>query len=180
MPKAKKKGNCREASSIDDASSPAYPFPKIPFSILRDFISIARLYGEEFLEIHADIYFNKEKETYFLDWPSQLVHKYWVEVTEDSASIVERVESAIKVLEIHSHHIMPAKPSHLDNESERLPGMYYAIVGKTHKLFPDIFVRTFVSGDVGHRRVKADEIFESPFFEIPGSFDTDVIEVEER
>lgn len=173
--KAKKKGNCSEEALSSDNASPV--FPKIPFSILRDFIAVARLYGEIELEVHADIYFQPQNGTFFMDIPKQVVHRLWTEVTEDSADIVARVEDAVKVLEIHSHHTMAPIPSMQDNRSERVPGRTYAIVGHIERLFPAIYVRQFLSEEEGHATVLAETVFAYPFEELP-SFDINAIEVE--
>lgn len=169
--KAKKKGNCMELSNDN-----SFPFPKIPFSLLQSFISLAKLYGENHLEVHADVYYQKESDTYFLDIPKQRVHTYWVEVTESGYETVQRVLDAIKVLEIHSHHQMYPTPSAQDNESERVPGMHYAIVGNTQRFFPDVFVREFISESIGHRIKPFDKVFECPFQVLP-NFETNSIEV---
>jgi hypothetical protein len=175
--KAKKKGNCSEEELSNDSSSSIIGNHKIPFSILRDFISIAKLYGELSLEVHGDIYWDLQKKKFFLDIPGQLVNRYWVEITEDAQDIVERVEDAIKVLEIHSHHSMIARPSEQDNASERVPGMLYAIVGKVNQFFPELFVRQFLSEERGHIKLNPERIFEYPFFDL-ADFDVNKIEVE--
>lgn len=174
--KAKKKGlDCMEESlSYDSGSSFSFPFPKIPFAILRDFIAVARFYGEVELEVHADVYYQNGQ--YFLDFPQQLVHRYWVEVIESSSEIVNRVEDAVKVLEIHSHHKMRPIPSSQDNQSERVPGRYYAIVGLTQKFLPDITARKFISEEYGHVNLSPELIFEDPFHKIP-AFNENAIEV---
>lgn len=175
--KAKKKGNCGEVLSSDSTS----PFSiKIPFAILRDFIALAKLYGKPRLEVHGDIYFKPSDRSYFLDIPEQRIHCYWTEVTESSYSIAERIQlDAIKVAEIHSHHEMRPLPSVQDNESERIPGMHYIIVGHTDRFFPEVFLRQFISEAAGHIDKKFSSLFEDPFFELP-SFDMDGIVVESQ
>lgn len=168
--KAKKKGNnCEKALSSDNA------FPLIPFDILRKFITLAQMFGEEGLEIHGDIYFDVSSQSYFLDIPKQIVHPVWTEVSEDAASIVERVGDSLKVMEIHSHHKMRAFPSAQDNASERVPGMLYAIVGSIHNYFPEIYVRTFHT-EKGHIQIDPFQVFENPFQSLP-QFNMDDIEV---
>lgn len=170
---AKKKGNCENVLSSDST----FPFlKKIPFSILRDFIAAAKFYSEISMEVHADIYFDTDKELYFIDFPQQVIHPIWVEVTETAQSICERTGGAFKVLEIHSHHNMAAIPSQQDNESERVPGMHYAIIGKTNQLLPNVFVRTFLSEKEGFLVKDASDIFECPFYDLP-DFNFDGIEV---
>jgi hypothetical protein len=174
--KAKKKGtDCMvESLSYDSGSSFSFPFPKIPFAILRDFIAVARFYGEVELEVHADVYYQNGQ--YFLDFPQQSVNKYWVEVIESSVDIITRVEDAAKVLEIHSHHNMQPIPSSQDNQSERVPGRYYAIIGLTQKFLPDITARKFISEEHGHVNLSPEIIFENPFYNIP-AFNENAIEV---
>ncbi|WP_374717726.1 hypothetical protein [Neobacillus sp.] len=167
--KAKKKGNFLRASSLEGVSF------RIPFHILRDFIAIARLYAEQLLEIHADIYMNHNGQ-FFLDVPPQQVHRYWCAVTEEPSDIALRIGDAIKLMEIHSHHLMKPIPSWQDNMSERVPGMTYVIVGNLQKPFPDITVRRFVSEEVGHISLQYNEVFEDPFFNVP-PFDMSKIEV---
>lgn len=167
--KAKKKGNCMETSSCEGVS-----FSPIPFSILSDFISVAKIYAEHSLEVHADIY-RDSKGQYFLDIPGQQVHQFWCEVTEDAHNIAERVGDSMKIVEIHSHHSMPARPSEQDNRSERVPGMIYAIVGRIQNYFPDVFIRTF-SNEYGHVSLPFNLVFQEPFMKIP-EFDMTEIEV---
>ncbi len=170
--KAKKKGNCEETLLTSSVSS----FPKIPFDLLRDFISLAQFYGAIDLEVHGDIYYNLNSHSYFLDIPKQRVHPYWVEVTETSQELAERLLDAVKVLEIHSHHSMPPRPSKQDNRSERVPGMHYAIVGHTERFFPDVTLRQFLSDERGYSKKKIDFLFDSPFERLV-SFSTKDIEV---
>jgi hypothetical protein len=162
LQKAQRKGNCMETSSFEDVSLPSSP---IPFNVLKEFISLAKMYGDQHLEIHADIYYNNG--IFFLDVPGQQVHPDWCEVTESAFSIVQRVEDAVKVCEIHSHHSEPPHPSSQDNESERFPGMIYAIVGHTHKPFPEITIRTFISEEIEWVTLDYNMVFEDPFLSLP-------------
>ncbi|WP_251402730.1 Mov34/MPN/PAD-1 family protein [Ureibacillus chungkukjangi] len=61
--------------------------------------------------------------------------------------------------EIHSHHEMPSRPSATDNASERQPGMFYVIVGKTNQEFPSVYARTFTL-ERGHITIKISDLFE--------------------
>ncbi|MDX1806664.1 MAG: hypothetical protein R3267_06540 [Paenisporosarcina sp.] len=169
--KAKKKGMNEEALSNDSTSS---SLPKIPFVLLQQFIGLAKFYGTQHLEVHGDIYYNYANREYFLDVPAQVVNPYWVEVSEDSRSIVSRVLESRKVLEIHSHHSMPPIPSNQDDVSETLPGMVYAIVGYTHSYFPSVTIRQYISDSLGHVSLDIRDYFADPFQELPS---TELIEV---
>lgn len=150
-------------------------FP-IPFNILNQFITLANFYAQYKLEIHADIYYSTDSNEYVLDVPAQEITRYRTEVTEDAWSIANRIEGFIKLMEIHSHHEMQPAPSALDNRSERVPGMVYAIVGKTTEYFPRITSRQFLNEEIGHIQLHPKDIFESPFDQMP-VFDPKGIEV---
>lgn len=167
--KAKKKGNCRVLPSGD-----TFPLPKIPYKILSNFISVAKLYGEHELEVHADIYYQKHTKSFILDFPQQNINRYNVEVTESSRELAERFIDATKILEIHSHHLFAVAPSKQDNESERIPGMHYAIVGRINKYFPDLYIRQFILESIGHKEKHMDDIFENPFLELPNYEDSKI------
>lgn len=157
--RAKKKGNCMETLPTGSVSS----FPKIPFSILQRFIFISKRFGCSELEIHADIYFDLLEKEYFLDIPRQQVNRYWVEVVETPQELAERTIDTVKVLEIHSHHLMAPRPSRQDDASERVPGMHYAIVGHTNRFFPEVTLRQFVSDEAGYFSKDIGMLFESPY-----------------
>lgn len=153
--------------------SSLYP---LPFTLLQQFIAIAKEYGEHSLEVHGDIYYMTNTQQYVLDIPSQRVEKYQVEVTETIFDLADRFSDGMKLLEIHSHHTMPPAPSSLDNQSERSPGMCYAIIGHTQKFFPDMTARMFVNEEIGHESLNLADLFETPFSELP-EYDLHKIEV---
>lgn len=118
---------------------------RIPESILRQFIAIARGFSDEYkVEVHGDVYYNSEKDSFHLHIPPQTAGSIFVEPDMGSMSLEELVHLSDmqKVLEIHSHHIMRAYPSQTDDQSERLQ-IYYAIVGRIDQLSPQIYTRTF-------------------------------------
>lgn len=175
--KAKKKGISSPKESNTDSFAASNR--KIPFRILRDFISIAKYFTDSFgSEVHADIFLNVDTGEFFMDIPEQQAHPLWVEVTEDPHTTVEKFMDLrhIKVMEIHSHHNMPPIPSTQDDESERMP-LLYAIVGNIYKFFPDISVRTFDMKRERHINLDPWQIFENPFDTLPSQFDLTVVEV---
>ena len=173
--KAKKKGSMGTPSLMEGVSS-SLPI-RIPFSILREFISVAKLFGEFSLEVHADIYYFPKTGKFLLDFPAQRVSKYWCEVTESAASIAQRVGmgNSVKIMEIHSHHMLAPVPSVQDDLSERVPGMLYGIIGFTHKVFPEVTIRKYTGS--GWEIVLYRDVFEDPFFSVPPTFQMDKIEV---
>lgn len=67
--------------------------------------------------------------------------------------------SHILVMEIHSHHKMPAKFSSIDNEEQK-ETILFAVVGSIDKFFPDITVRASCAGK--YIPVDPGDVFESP------------------
>ncbi|MEI2356283.1 hypothetical protein [Mesobacillus zeae] len=180
---AKKKGlaNCIEASAKAEVSFTSKK--KIPFYLLADFIVIAKEFSEKFgSEVHADIYFDLDTQIFFMDFPTQTVNTFLCKIDEDIAWInAEKFcdKRYTKVMEIHSHHIMPAIPSSTDDLNERAP-ILYAIVGRLDKFFPDIIVRTFDKEAQKHRHINPLKVFDNPVFETFATYlhDTSSVEVE--
>ncbi|UNL87435.1 Mov34/MPN/PAD-1 family protein [Priestia koreensis] len=174
---AKKKGlHCTESSSTESSFT---TIGKIPFSLLSDFISIARQYSSQFkTEVHADIFVDLDKKEYFLYFPQQHVHRFWVEITEDptmtALNLLEMRHR--KIGEIHSHHEMAAWPSMTDNENER-SSLLYVIVGKVHDFFPHVTARTFLKEMKTHLPLEIRSVFQDTFTRSPHQYDLSGIEV---
>lgn len=117
---------------------------KIPFMILHDFMSVAKKISERYRsEVHADVYYDYEKEVYLLDFPKQTCSIYRVQVKEAPNDFIERMGVSLeKVMEIHSHHVMCPEPSPLDDLNEKKP-ILFAIVGCINDFFPSLTLRTF-------------------------------------
>ncbi|PEB54531.1 hypothetical protein COO03_04610 [Bacillus sp. AFS098217] len=128
------------------------PGGKIPRVLLMDFITIAQGISRKYkCEVHSDIYFSKEKG-YFMNFPKQKIS--WDVVIPEVN--VDMQLTAMKVMEIHSHHRFSAKPSDLDDRSERA-FILYGIIGRIEDVFPEFYVRTCVAGN--HYRIDASLIF---------------------
>lgn len=74
---------------------------------------------------------------------------------------------SIKVMEIHSHHNFPAKPSAQDDESE-IGTCIYTIIGKLDELFPEIKCRVHVNSNF--LSVNPSKLFSSPFLQNTSSY----------
>lgn len=180
---AKKKGltdDCMETSTNVGVSVSTKR--KIPFHFLADFIVIAKEFSEKYgSEVHADLYFDLDKNVFFMDFPKQLVSRYQF-INQESAekTVMKFIDRRYKkLMEIHSHHIMPATPSSIDDMNERAP-ILYAIVGRIDHLFPEITVRTFDKDTQSHIPLNPASIFENPMFQEYATYlyDTSVVEVE--
>lgn len=161
---ARTKGANKESSSEGSLSFTKRP-SRIPFSILEDFIAIARKFDVEHnTEIHADVYFDYDTNEFFMDFPEQIVHRYWATRTEDAFTTATKFldRNYRKVLEIHSHHTMAPSPSSTDDAAER-SAIFYVIVGRTDKFFPEFTARTFDIKNQKHIPLSIEDIFEYPY-----------------
>ncbi|MDD1505528.1 hypothetical protein PVA17_22675 [Lysinibacillus sp. CNPSo 3705] len=168
---AKKKGCTGEVkkeveSSKDEPASFKFP-SKIPLKLLLEFINLARVYAEHKLEIRGEFYYNFDTNSFLLHIPKQTASYHSVTSDDETGyfEIMQLEKNGHYVqlaCEIHSHHVLEAIPSKIDNESERKPGMFYIIVGNFQTNFmPDIHIRTFVSIDnkEWHEKCKLPDLF---------------------
>ncbi|WP_240468628.1 Mov34/MPN/PAD-1 family protein [Gracilibacillus sp. YIM 98692] len=177
--KAKKKGNCSQEKESKEGSF-STSIQKIPFSIVQEFLGIAKYFSDYYsTEVHGDIYFDTHEETFSLHIPTQHAHTFWVEPRESDEEILTRMmenRDEMKVMEIHSHHVMPAVPSDQDDESEVFP-ILYTIVGRINQFFPDISVRTYDMKNQQHIKINPFSVFENPLYTYPTNDSLDAVEV---
>lgn len=156
---------------------------QIPFELLKDFIAVSKYFSDRYgTEVHADIYYDRDVNDFFMEFPKQIAHKYWVQVKDED--ILEQAIRAVegnffKCMEIHSHHTMPAMPSGQDDISEIYPSLLYAIVGNINNIFPDITVRWYSKERNKHYNIKPSKVFETPFSQPShtNKYDLKVVEV---
>lgn len=105
VPKAKKKGLTDNNCTKELSNESSFGVQKIPFTLLRDFISLSKEYSDKYgVELHGDIYLNLSTREFFLDIPGQMASPYLVEPVEDALSFAMRMMDIPfkKVMEIHS------------------------------------------------------------------------------
>lgn len=104
-----------------------YNFPKIPFQILNEayhFCKLVNMIGEhsrgKSYEAAVQVYYDTEKEEYFLYYPKQYV--------SSGVALIERNhmldQEYVLVMDIHSHHRLAPYFSHVDNEDEKGDRLY--------------------------------------------------------
>lgn len=182
VPKARKKGlemdiDCTEESSKEDS---LHYRKKIPFSILSDFISLSNQFSTKYgVELHGDIYFDLNRDEFFMDIPHQVASSITVERIQDVELTLQKLNGIrfLKIMEIHSHHVMEPFPSRLDDYNERQGGVLYAIVGNVDKFLPDITLRRFDPHRDRHIDLDPNLVFESPFESLNKKYDTSLVEV---
>lgn len=138
--KAKKKGNdCMQEESLSGDSSSFMP-KRIPFTLLQEFIALSKYFSEKYgTEVHGDIYLNLSTNEFFLDIPEQVVSPVFTEVIEDAIVTAEKLIDIPhkKVMEIHSHHVMSATPSMIDDANEQREGIFTRLSAGLTISFPN-------------------------------------------
>lgn len=163
----------KQAGKKGSGGSSSPSLPKIPYQLIMEFWKWSRYYAENYqVEIHADVYFDRETRKYVLDYPEQQCSYLNVEVTYTNPMLSAEMK---KILEIHSHHRLAPWPSLQDDKTERFPNQLYMIVGrykeedrenkpylvKLGDLYPEITLRTFLNGK--HIPLHVWDFVEHPF-----------------
>lgn len=174
---SKKKGNLQievteEVQSHSDSTSFLFQYErKIPFTILGQFIALAKMLGRLKLEVLAEIYFNYDTDEFILHIPKQQVHELWCISKEEPGEfqrklLEEKGHHVELACEIHSHHELRPIPSSTDNASERKPKMFYVIVGQTDRDIPNVYARTFTTDGTNgyHIEKNINDIFSNDGF----------------
>ena len=116
--------------------------PKIPMYLLLfiwDFF--AGLSERYTLEALVHILYDTKRNKYTVRIPKQkLTH-----TSVDCVMEEDYPEHMIHVMDIHSHNVMPAEFSTVDDEDER-PTRLYAVMGRLDRVLPDITVRASCGG----------------------------------
>ena len=118
-----------------------FRLPLIPSSMLLQVISffqyVCRKSGSEVL---VNVLYDKETGEYFCDVPKQTVSGCSV-----SASTGYDDSRYLHVLDIHSHNVMPAFFSYIDDQDE-LVSRIYMVIGKLNKAMPQMKLRASCGG----------------------------------
>lgn len=116
--------------------------PKIPMYLLLfiwDFF--AGLSERYTLEALVHILYDTKRNKYTVRIPKQkLTH-----TSVDCVMEEDYPEHMIHVMDIHSHNVMPAEFSTVDDEDEK-PTRLYAVMGRLDRVLPDITVRASCGG----------------------------------
>lgn len=138
------KNNVVEFQQVRAGFTPA--LPKIPMELMGQIIAFFRSYmagGEEY-EAMAQIYWDKEKEEFFVYVPKQTVSKE--EIAADLRECpYDEEERYLYYADIHSHNSMDAFFSSRDNWDEVGTGLYF-VVGELDQFFPSIKARISCGG----------------------------------
>lgn len=137
-------------------SSFQYNLPKIPYGILVEIIwffkTVARV---SHTEVMLEVYYNHNSKQYCLICPKQIVNETNVIYLRETLPN----ENLQKVMEIHSHHILPAVFSKTDDNDEKKNNIIYGVVGGFAKndQKSNLSFRVFSKGD--YKYLQLEDIF---------------------
>lgn len=102
-----------------------FNYPKIPFETLLEIIWFFKhIWKKSATEIMLEIYFNNDTQTYELVCPKQIVSPTKVIYLKE-----EQPSNYTKIMEIHSHNVMPAVFSATDDADEKNGNLIYGVIG---------------------------------------------------
>ena len=127
--------------------------PKIPFFLLHQVIGFFReISRKATLEVLVHLVYDLKIQKYNVIVPKQKVTEMSVEAeTEDYP------EHVIHVMDIHSHNVMEAKFSPIDDGDEKATRLY-GVIGRLNRVLPEISLRASNGGKF--IELNADEIFD--------------------
>jgi proteasome lid subunit RPN8/RPN11 len=136
-----------------------FALPKIPGEMLEVAISFFRAYwnDKEQNEAMVRIVYDTHEEKYLFDCPEQYVT--WDHVHAPNVGKDYPEPRYLDVMHIHSHHVLPAEFSSIDDENERKYRLY-VVVGNMRAEVPDVKVRVGHGG--AYIYLPVDYIFDSP------------------
>lgn len=127
---------------------------KIPADLLLQSVAFFHHWGQRHLEVQVQIFWNTKEQKYFIYVPEQKVTVTRVDIERNIN--IESTNSL--VLELHSHHHMPAVFSGIDDDWERATGLY-GVVGQIGKTIPEMCFRYSCGGSF--KKIDINEIFEN-------------------
>jgi len=152
--------------------------PRIPINHFAQIVTFFRKICKEMneAEAYAVIYFDIEKQEYFIDVPKHVVSKGGVRYERDLTK--EADPNLITAMEIHSHNTMSGYFSGTDTADEKAFRLY-GVVGKIQKALPEWALRA-VSCVTGQEvPLSLDEIFDIESDTVDGLENIPVVEIPE-
>lgn len=127
--------------------------PKIPYSIYRTIINFFKEIEKKYsAEVMVEIWWDKTKKEYFVHCPEQTITEMSVDYKKSKELSLNN--NYILVMDIHSHNLMPAFFSTIDDKDEK-ETRFYGVIGALHRSKPEYEFRMGVRG-----QFKTVELFE--------------------
>ena len=129
--------NCIDLSEIRAGFIPALPL--VPWELLHEIIGFFReqLREDGNYEALANILWDKDAESFYTYIPYQTVTRGTV--VSDLSDIPDP-DRFVHYIDVHSHNVMPAKFSAIDDADEKATRIY-AVIGRLDSMMPEISVR---------------------------------------
>jgi len=137
--------------------------PKIPAQIFEQILSFFKKLTESHnFEAYVQIYWNSEKQEYFVLCPPQIVSHGRVKYEPSKVDA-----NHVLVCEIHSHNSMAAFFSNVDDADEKKRGdRFFGVVGKLNTSSPE-FKLSFILGGGQRNLVPSNVLFEDSESKFP-------------
>ena len=151
--------NVTMLDSIHAGFHPA--LPRIPYALMEQALSLFRclmVAGKDYspLEALVNIYWDLERNEFFLHVPPQVVGKAFVNAELDDDVLLD-TSRYLHYADLHSHNNMRAKFSSRDDRDERA-NRVYMVVGRLDRYFPEITVRICNGGHF--QEIRPEEVLE--------------------
>ena len=117
-----------------------FHLPLIPYELLYEIVTFFRDISTTHNEVLVEIMFDKEKQEYFINVPRQEVSTYRVVFESTVTSSADKI---IKVAEFHSHHVLKATFSQIDDADETRAGLIYGVIGGFKQSIPEYMEYSF-------------------------------------
>lgn len=132
-------------------------FPKIPYVFYIQILKFFKNVGKESdVECLVEVWYDKEKGEYFMNCPVQKVSG--TSISYEREESMHKDNNLVCVLEIHSHNIMSAIFSPIDDKDE-IATRFYGVVGRVNTK-PEYSFRMGVEGK--YRKIPFESIFGNP------------------
>ena len=157
------------AAPIEKASEVSVGFrptlPLIPFSLFNQIISFFREYsnGENVTEALAQIYWDRQEKKFTVFVPEQIADHTHVEAVCLDQNHPDE-SRYLYYADIHSHNLMDAFFSAMDDRDEKATGLYF-VVGNLNHFFPS--VRARISNGGRYLEIPVDTVVEAPEYSYP-------------
>lgn len=145
------------AQKIDDTFKFNLP-KKIPYNIFLQVLSFFRAVCEKFDDAEAavQIFWDENKQDYFIHCPKQTIGKATVDFERDP----DMEEKYLLVMDIHSHNTMGAFFSGTDDKDEKETRLY-GVLGKVKDAKPEYKFRAMCGGNAIDLDIW--DVFENPY-----------------
>lgn len=139
-----------EQRGEDENIFPSFTFglPKMPKSILEQALSFFKAYTRKGdYEVMLRVYWDIQEAAYVVECPEQKVTRTHIDCLYDTKYTGRNQLRYMVVMEIHSHNVMRAFFSDVDDRDEQRFGLY-GVIGRLNRPQPEMILRVKSNDDV--------------------------------